>query len=155
MTNATIIVVPYDSDTDSLSDCWEWSHFTTLSNEATGDWDGDEVDNRTEFISGTEPTNSGSLFEVQSIIDAAGQTNFEITISTEPEKLYTAEFTDNSLSGDPTWNTFSNATDGIGTWTETSESASTYTFTDDFTTNTTGGEPAEGRRVYRIQVENP
>jgi hypothetical protein len=43
----------------------------------------------------------------------------------------------------------------VGTWLETRGSDTNYTFLDDFTADTTGGEPANAFRAYRFIVENP
>lgn len=47
-----------DSDGDSLPDAWEQQYFGGLSASAGGDLDGDGIDNYTEFLQGTDPTQS-------------------------------------------------------------------------------------------------
>jgi hypothetical protein len=49
-----------DADGDSLPDSWEQTYFTNLNQTATGDFDGDGVQNLQEFLDGTNPTNSAS-----------------------------------------------------------------------------------------------
>jgi len=155
VTNTTYITVPFDSDADNMGDAWEWNNFGSLTNTADGDYDSDGADNFTEYIAGTQPTNSSSIFKVCGITNSSGQTNFTITISTESGKFYTIEFAEGSLSNNMAWSPFANTNNGIGTWHETSAVSSTYTFLDDFTTNTTSGEPTGGLRHYRVKVRNP
>ncbi|MDB6136322.1 MAG: hypothetical protein JWM59_4565 [Verrucomicrobiales bacterium] len=50
-----------DSDGDSLADSWELAGFGSLSQAATGDFDGDGVSNIDEFLQGTDPNNNASL----------------------------------------------------------------------------------------------
>lgn len=49
-----------DSDTDGLSDNWEFLHFGTLNETAAGDTDTDGLTNLEEFNQGTIPTNPDS-----------------------------------------------------------------------------------------------
>ncbi|HIE10940.1 MAG TPA: hypothetical protein EYP62_04945 [Kiritimatiellae bacterium] len=155
VTNLTWIVVPFDWDGDQMGDDWEWDNFSTLTNEAEGDYDGDGADNFTEYIAGTQPTNAASFFHISAVTNIAGETNrFTITVSTEPGKHYTLEFVD-SLSNGASWSVFANTNIGVGTWLETGTVSSAYTFEDDFSTNTSGGAPAPGRRFYRVRVRNP
>lgn len=155
VTNSTSILVPFDSDSDSMSDGWEWSNFGSLTNGADDDYDGDGSDNITEYIAGTDPTSAASYFHIMAVTNVAGETNqFTVTVSTEPDKHYTILYTD-TLSNDVVWAGFANTNLGVGTWLETSTVASAYTFVDDFTTNTSGSAPATGRRFYRVKVRNP
>jgi hypothetical protein len=76
-----------------------------------------------------------------------------ITISTEQGLKYTIEYTDGSLTPTTQWQTFSNTSNGIGTWTETRPGQSAFTFTDTQDANTTGQPAPNGRRCYRIKVQ--
>jgi hypothetical protein len=49
-----------DEDTDGLPDVWERQYFNGLSQAATGDPDGDGVNNATEFADGTAPNDGNS-----------------------------------------------------------------------------------------------
>ena len=152
VTNSTSIVVPLDWDNDGMSDGWEWTWFLTLTNEASGDNDGDHSDNLTEYIAGTEPTDAGSVFSVDHIVSSPGHTNRLITIPTQPGKHYTIQYADDLGTNGITWFGFGNTNDGIGTWAETNSTAATHTFTDDETADTTTNTPAAGRRFYRVKV---
>ncbi|WP_233231660.1 S8 family serine peptidase [Tichowtungia aerotolerans] len=59
--------IPSDSDGDGISDQWENLYFSSSTGAvATADTDGDGADNLTEYISGCNPTNPDSVFEVTS-----------------------------------------------------------------------------------------
>ncbi len=58
-----------DVDNDSIDDLWEVEHGMSFAdpNDATNNPDGDAFDNLAEYIADTDPTNSASLFELESI----------------------------------------------------------------------------------------
>ena len=154
VTNSTVIVVPYDGDGDGMPDGWEWDSFSMLTNPATGDWDNDGAPNGEEYTAGTMATNASSVFEVESVTVPAGNTNYHVKVSTQPQRHYTIYFAD-SLSNSVTWSGFGNTNNGIGTWMETGGVANTYTFVDDQTANTSTNAPPDGRRFYRVKVRRP
>lgn len=151
VTNATVIVVPRDSDSDGMPDDWEWIHFGTLTNAPDGDADGDGFANLHEYVAGTLPTNGASFFHVQSMAGAAGPAR-QITIPTVSGRLYRIFYTDVNFTNDAPWLPFANTNLGIGSWFETN-AAGTRTFIDDESTNTTLNPPALQRRFYRVTVE--
>jgi len=153
VTNSIIILVPFDSDSDQMSDGWEWDTFTSLAQDETTDFDGDGATDYHEYIAGTTPTSSGSLFSVNRLTEAGGPTTYELEIPTQPGKLYTIEYRDGTLGPGASWSEFTDPSSGIGTWTETNTLPATFTFTDDFSAQTTSGEPTGGYRIYRIRVE--
>lgn len=128
---------------------------TNFEQQAQTDTDDDQMAAWKEYIAGTDPTNASSVFRINSIADTAGQTNFTITVATEPGKRYVIEFTDDMLTNHVTWSGFANTNDGIGRWIETNTGSGSYAFVDDFTTNTTDGAPARNIRYYKINVDNP
>ena len=155
VTNSTTIVVPFDFDGDGIGDGWEFTNFGTLTNPANADLDDDGMPNGDEFIAGTAPTNAASFFRVTTVVDSLGSTNRLVSVATQPGRQYTIYYTDGSLNNQPTWIPFANAANGIGTWIETNITATTRTFVDDESPNTTGGAPAGGMRNYRFDVELP
>jgi hypothetical protein len=44
-----------DTDGDGLPDGWEWNHFGSFAQTASGDYDNDGVNNGTEYTKGTDP----------------------------------------------------------------------------------------------------
>lgn len=47
---------PGDADADFIDDRWEMEHFGTLERDGGGDWDGDGIIDRDEYLNGTDPT---------------------------------------------------------------------------------------------------
>jgi hypothetical protein len=62
-----------DSDVDGLGDFWEQTYFGNLAQYPTGDSDGDGVPNGTEFLDGTDPTNSASAVFRLTLMSDGGQ----------------------------------------------------------------------------------
>jgi hypothetical protein len=70
--------VNVDTDADGMPDWWEWQHYAHVTNAPTGDDDdGDGMTAIEEWIAGTEPTNSGSYFQVAQ----AGRTGGVVTVT--------------------------------------------------------------------------
>jgi len=81
-----------DSDNDGLPDTWELSYGLNPFNPADAliDSDGDGINNLSEFISVTIPTNGTSFFHVENIAISG---NVAVTISpSSPSRLYTLEY---------------------------------------------------------------
>jgi hypothetical protein len=53
-----------DTDSDGMDDDWETAFFGDLGQAATNDYDFDGQDNLAEYVAGTIPTNSDSLFQI-------------------------------------------------------------------------------------------
>ncbi len=155
VTNSTYILVPFDSDSDGISDGWEFDFFATLTNGAGNDNDGDGINNFNEYVAGTQPTNSASRFVITSEVQSSGATNRLITVSTQPGKKYRIYFADGSVSNSASWTAFASTNDTVGTWTETNTAPSSFTFRDDEGPNTTTTAPVNGQRSYRVTVGNP
>jgi hypothetical protein len=52
---------PGDTDSDGLPDAWEQTHFGSLAQVASGDFDNDGYSNSQEYQSGTNPNNAASF----------------------------------------------------------------------------------------------
>ncbi|MBP7829543.1 MAG: hypothetical protein KA248_06460 [Kiritimatiellae bacterium] len=154
VTNRTYILVPYDSDSDSLPDGWEWDSFATLTNPPTGDWDGDGAPNADEYAANTQPTNVSSVFAIRSVTVPGAGTNYHIAVNTAPDRHYTIYFRNNLTNG-TAWSGFGDTNLGVGTWLETSPTGGVRTFIDDQTTATSSNPPPDGRRFYRFRVRQP
>ncbi|HPF98514.1 MAG TPA: S8 family serine peptidase [Kiritimatiellia bacterium] len=83
-----------DSDEDGMSDDWETAQFGSLTNEAAGDWDEDGVDNLSEYIAGTEPTNNGSYLQFDDILTPGG---FQVRFATVTGRTYWVEYAEDLL----------------------------------------------------------
>jgi hypothetical protein len=55
MSGESKLKVNHKADADGLDDAWEISHFGTLEEDDAGDYDGDGIDNVTEWENGTDP----------------------------------------------------------------------------------------------------
>ncbi|OQA27071.1 MAG: hypothetical protein BWY59_01169 [Verrucomicrobia bacterium ADurb.Bin345] len=153
VSNSTVIIVPYDWDSDSQDDGWEWAMFGTLAWGPNDDVDEDGALNWQERIAGTHPNLAASVFKVLKVTSPNGSTNHQVKVATEPERKYTIYFADQNLSNGTPWSAFADT--NFGVWIETRLTSTNYTFTDDEGAGTTGGAPASGRRVYRVRVEWP
>lgn len=53
-----IFLLPIDSNTNQIADAWETLHFNGSNVVADADADGDGMNNRAEYVAGTDPTNA-------------------------------------------------------------------------------------------------
>ncbi len=83
-----------DYDRDSLPDAWEAVYFTNILNGLSQvDQDGDGVKTYEEYVAGTDPVDSASVFSLQ-----AGNTTF--SFQTQSERIYDIGFKTNLTEGD-------------------------------------------------------
>ena len=153
VTNTTTITVLFDYDTDGVGDGWEWTHFGSLTNPGTSDNDGDTHNNYTEYVANTQPTNAQSVFRFQDLSTAAGTSNHQVRVRTEPGRKYTIYYSSGALSNNVSWAPFANTNWGV--WLETASSSTNHIFTDNESTNTAGALSSGARRYYRVKVSFP
>lgn len=67
---------PADGDGDGMDDAWENAYFGSLTNEASGDFDGDFFNNLDEFNAGSLPNDGTSLLRVTNLVSVAGSSVF-------------------------------------------------------------------------------
>ncbi len=68
-----------DADADGLPDTWETAFFTdSVAAVAAYDFDGDGQSNIAEYIAGTDPTNSVSVFSISSSTAESGGTLYNV-----------------------------------------------------------------------------
>ena len=104
-----------DSDNDGMDDDWEVAYFGNLNRDGTEDFDEDGHSDLQEFLTGTDPTNTGSILRVITVTPMSGG-NTTIVWSSVPGRSYVVQFKD-SLNT-PNWNNAS----GVLTASQTSES---------------------------------
>lgn len=99
-----------DSEPDGMDDDWEMAYFETLSRDGTLDFDNDGASDLAEFLAGTDPTNSNSVFRVLTLAPAGGGSP-TLLWSGNPQRSYRAEYKDElnasgwtALSGNISWN---------------------------------------------------
>lgn len=121
-----------DADGDGMDDAWEVLFFGSTNIAPDVDSDGDEVINRDEFIADTVPTNSASVFVIETFVFDGGRT---ITYTSSSARVYTPQYSTNPVVG--VWENLEPAFTGSG-----GEETSTDTATDPL-------------RAYRIDVAIP
>ena len=92
-----VMRVDYDADGDGLPNDWE-NRYAVADADDDGDEDG--FDNMSEFIAGTDPTNSASFFTAsQSLADVGGSNCFVVEWISIPDRLYSVQWSTNLLTG--------------------------------------------------------
>jgi Peptidase C13 family len=88
-------MTPVDTNGNGIADSWENSYFGGSNVVANEDADNDGVNNRDEYRTGTIPTNSASVLEVDSILNANG---FILTWPVAQGRAYRAVGIDSLIS---------------------------------------------------------
>ena len=126
---------PLDTDGDGIPDAWEILYFGGPTNAvADVDSDGDRVDNRGEYIAGTHPLESGSVWEIHDLDINPGAT---LSYPSVAGRVYSVEGTTAGASPPFIWELLATNLAGTG---------ALRTFTD------TANHPA---RLYRMKVALP
>lgn len=108
ITGNTVVTLGFDqgdtdTDSDGLPDAWEREHFGGIGRDGTGDFDGDGVSDKDEYVFDSNPTNAASGRPVLSVAtDADG---FKVTFPTVGGRSYTVKSRDSLGSGQ--WNAVS------------------------------------------------
>src|SRR5258705_4529820 len=76
-----------DSDNDGMDDDWEVAFFGNLSRDGAQDFDHDGHSDLQEFLTGTDPTNTGSVLRVLTVTPMSGG-NTTIVWSSVPGRSY-------------------------------------------------------------------
>jgi len=96
--------VSTDSDNDGMPDDWERSFGLNVgANDAGVDQDGDRMTNAQEYLAGTDPQRSDSVFKVEANRDGAG---VSLRFTAQANKAYQVEFRPALTSG--AWQTLAN-----------------------------------------------
>lgn len=94
------ISVQADVDRDGMPDVWEIAKFGSTNSPAgdrLADPDGDGMSNVNEYVAGTDPTNSGSRFAVDSLDTSA--TTAVVRWRSMSQRFYGIEYSTNLLKG--------------------------------------------------------
>jgi hypothetical protein len=100
-----------DADGDGMPDAWERLHFGDTNTDGTGDWDGDRLRDRDEYVAGTDPTNAASRLSMFiTAADAAPWVGFNavpVADGADGARLYSLESATSLMeaawSGVPGW----------------------------------------------------
>ncbi len=96
-----------DTDGDDLPDSWEIEYFgSSTGAEPEADPDGDGADNLTEYISGHNPTDSGSVFEVVTFASPDGGASYIVTWDAVEGRIYNVGWSGNLLYAPLTTNSY-------------------------------------------------
>jgi len=76
------------------ADDWEVAHFGNLNRNGAGDQDGDGQTDSQEFLSGTDPTNSGSILRVLTITRLRGSGSTTVVWSAVAGRSYVVQYKD-------------------------------------------------------------
>lgn len=120
-----------DTDGDHMNDQWETNYFSTLDRDGSGDFDGDGATDLFEFLTGTNPTNTASVFRAE----ITGGQNPILTWPLAPGKSYRVQFK-NDLS-DADWMDLNGNVTLVGNQGRVTDLA-----------------PATGQKFYRILLNN-
>jgi Tol biopolymer transport system component len=115
-----------DSDNDGLDDNWEMTYFSGLQRDGTGDLDQDQQSDLAEYLSGTDPTNAGSVFEVLTI-RVMNSDAVQVIWASVPNRRYVVQ-RKQSLA-DPNWTSVSPeiaASDVSSFWTDNAAHATAF-----------------------------
>jgi hypothetical protein len=85
-----------DSNGNGIPDEWEQQVFGNLTNSATGDNDGDGLDNFGEWVAGTHPTNAQSALKFTNLVQKAGSGRV-LSWYSESNRFYTLGLSSNLL----------------------------------------------------------
>jgi hypothetical protein len=90
-----------DTDADDMPDTWEYDHFDGNA-DATADADSDQLSNLSEYIAGTDPTNSASYLHITQIECEDNGNGVQTTLHWSPSvegRIYGVSWTTNLVDG--------------------------------------------------------
>jgi hypothetical protein len=119
-----------DTDGDGLDDDWEETFFSNLARDGNGDFDQDGLSDRQEFLSGTDPTNTGSVLRAVTVMPLSA-TFARVFWEAVPGRNYQVQYKDNV--GEE-WKTLAG---------QVTASSGTASMVD-------SGDPLPAQRLYRV-----
>jgi len=144
----TLVVTPppADVDADGLPDDWETAFFGSIDGSGTADSDFDGVVDWKEFIAGTDPTRSESVFAVDQVEVGHPAGVVVLRWAAQEDRLYQIEWSDDPLGPGMTWHPVYNpsirADDAGAEWVDDGSQTDPLPL-------------ATRQRFYRVQTELP
>ena len=86
----TVRMLPVDTNANAIADNWENTHFPGETVDPVKDSDGDGHNNRSEYVSGTDPRNDMSVFKIDHLEPGSDMT---LTWLASPGRTYQVEAT--------------------------------------------------------------
>jgi Tol biopolymer transport system component len=124
-----------DSDDDNLDDAWEMVNFQTLARDGLSDFDGDGVSDVFEFLTGSNPADPASAFQVEVVYTGSDGPNPALAWPLALGKAYRVQFK-NELT-DPAWQDLNSNVTLVGNLGHATDLV-----------------PASAQRFYRVLLEN-
>ncbi|MCU0856869.1 MAG: cadherin-like domain-containing protein [Pontiellaceae bacterium] len=110
----TVSLVFNDSNSNGIPDSWQSAYGVT---NAAADADGDGASNYEEYMAGTDPTNSASVFAVNAPPVTGGSSNLVLQWSSASNRYYAVQVSTNLVSGWSTLISNTPATPPVNTYT--------------------------------------
>jgi hypothetical protein len=143
-----------DTDEDRMPDGYEVESGLNPTNAADAglDKDGDLVLNWEECVANTRANDPSSYFHIPEIVTGPGAA--EIRHTTASGRQYAVFYSDDAWHEISNWQAFNNTNAPFGSFFE-SGAGGTHSFTDDYSSATTGHQPTNRLRFYRVRVTGP
>jgi hypothetical protein len=104
-----------DCDNDGLPDWWEILKFGAVTNDASGDHDGDGFDNNEEYAADTDPYSNASFFQPVSVNTSATKSIIIMRIpGSSTGRVYDAYWKTNLVDGGSVWTAYGLNVQGNG-----------------------------------------
>lgn len=104
LSTVKMVRVYSDRDSDSLPDWWEHLYFGAITTtSASVDYDGDGMDNLSEFIACSDPADTASYFHITAICYPCTGSPLKLYFQSSTERLYNVFFRDTHLGDTQEW----------------------------------------------------
>ncbi len=88
-----------DRDGDGMPDAWETAQFGFLDRDGWGDFDGDGMADRDEWVAGTDPKDPDDVLRAHGVLFGSGDNAFRFGWPTAPDRFYSVYTATNRPAG--------------------------------------------------------